>query len=86
VRVRLAAVFVLAAAEGFGLRQELNVDFEPDDGHVFGENFGRETGYGWHRDSLAIENWPPVSKNAMDGCRTLAAKDFPCNGIRLMAL
>ena len=38
----VAAEAVDAAAEGFGLGEELDVNFESDDGLVFGENLRRE--------------------------------------------
>ena len=44
VGVGLAAVLVHAAAEGFGLGEELHVDFKPDDGLVFGQDFWRDRG------------------------------------------
>ena len=48
VRVRLAAVLVHAAAEGLGLRKELDVNLKPDHGLVLGKNLGRKRGCGGH--------------------------------------
>jgi hypothetical protein len=53
VRVRLTAVFVLAAAEGLGLRQQLNVDLESDHGLIFRDYLGRKTGKGRHNRILS---------------------------------
>ena len=53
VRVRLAAVLVLAAAEGLRLRQQLDVDLESDDRLIFGEDLGRETGKNRHKRILS---------------------------------
>jgi hypothetical protein len=42
VGVRLAAILVAAAAEGLGLRQQLDMDLQPDDGLVLGEDLRRK--------------------------------------------
>ncbi len=48
VGVGLGAEAVGAAAEGLGLGEELDVDFESDDGFVLGENVGRKADRGAH--------------------------------------
>ena len=56
VRVRLAAVLVAATAESLGPRKQLNVDLEANDGLILGEDFGRESGYGWHTFMITIQS------------------------------
>ncbi len=65
MRIRLTAVLVLAAAEGLGLRQQLNVDLKPDHGLIFGNYFRwSKTGKSRHRRILSMlalhPRWAPL--------------------------
>ena len=42
VRIGLATVLVYAAAEGLGLRKQLDVNLKADDGLILGKNLRRE--------------------------------------------
>ena len=52
VGIRRGAEAVGAAAECLGLGEELDVDFESDDGFVFRENVGRKADRGAHEPSV----------------------------------
>jgi hypothetical protein len=71
VGVGLAAVLVDAAAEGLGLGEQLDVDFEADDGLVLGEDFRRPRCGSW-RAGLAKLVIAPVEA----ACMRLFSRDY----------